>query len=396
MRAILISPDQELRMKFESAIADHRGVVLAQVLTEFPSSENLSRAIRAWAPQVVFIALEGLQKLEDVNRQLETDFPWIQRIGLHLWDDPSTLRLALRLHMQEAMVAPFHRNDITDMLKRITTYLERNPTVAAPANRLIAYVPSKAGVGASTIAANATWAFGRIQKTQVLLADFDLSTGIAGFLFKQENEYRITDALSRANELDDDGWQKLVKRIGRVDLLPSGAPCIPENLTGSHVHRVIDFIRRNYEIANVDLPCAFDELSLGVLRDADQIVLVTSSELPAVRMARLKANLFEKLDLASKVRLVVNRTRKGNSLDVPEIQQMVGLPVFASFPNEYADVTRSIHRGAHAPALANSMEAFAEKLLDNKKRERRPHFIERFAIAPIRHAFGGLQLRSGA
>jgi pilus assembly protein CpaE len=383
-------------MKFETAIADHRGLVLAKVLTEFPSKEGLSRVIRAWAPQVVFIALEGLQALEDVNRQLETDFPWIQRIGLHLWEDPSTLRLALRLHMQEAMVAPFHRNDITDMLKRIATYLERNPTVAPPANRLIAYVPSKAGVGASTIAANVTWAFGRIQKKQVLLADFDLSTGIAGFLFKQEHEYRLTDALSRAQDLDDDGWHKLVRRIGRVDLLPSGAPCIPENLTTGHAHRMIDFIRRNYDIANVDLPCAFDELSLAVLRDADQIVLVTSSELPAVRMARLKVNLFEKLELGSKVRLVVNRTRKGNTLDVAEIQQMVGLPVFASFPNEYADVTRSIHKGAHAPALANAMEAFAEKLLDNKRPERRPRFIERFAIAPIRHAFGGLQLRSGA
>jgi len=107
-------------------------------------------------------------------------------------------------------------------------------------------------------------------------------------------------------------------------------------------------------------------------------------------------NLFEKLDLASKVRLGVNRTRKGNTLDVPEIQEMVGLPIFASFPNEYADVTRSIHRGAHAPALANAMEEFAEKLLDNKKTGRRPRFIERFALAPIRHAFGGLQVRSGA
>jgi MinD-like ATPase involved in chromosome partitioning or flagellar assembly len=105
-------------------------------------------------------------------------------------------------------------------------------------------------------------------------------------------------------------------------------------------------------------------------------------------MARLKACLFQKLDLGDKVRLVVNRVRKNNALKVAEIEEAVGLPVFASFPCDYSDVTKSIQNGTASSALAQSVEAFTAKLLDKKvEQEKRHRFIERFAITPMRYAF---------
>jgi pilus assembly protein CpaE len=253
---------------------------------------------------------------------------------------------------------------------------------------MFAFVPAKPGAGASTIAANTTWAFSRMQKPQVLLADFDLSSGIAGFLFKTEHEHQITDALSRSHELDDEGWQRLVKKLGNIDLLPSGAPCIAESITGGQVHRLVEFIRRNYDLSSADCSDTLDDVSLAVLRDADRIILVTSAELPAVRMAKLKTHLFHKLDLADKIQMVVNRTRKGASLTLSEIEEIVGLPVFASFPCDYADVTKSIQNGSSSSALSHSIEAFAAKLLDKKPTlEKRVRFLERFAIMPLRYTF---------
>ncbi len=375
-------------MKFEAAIAEHRGLSLCKVLTEYPAGDVLRRVTRAWAPQVVFIALKEADACEEVSRQFETEFPWVQRIGLHLSQDPSTFKLALRLRMHEAFVAPFKREEIADVLANTAKFLEANPSLVPPANRMFAFVPAKPGAGASTIAANTTWAFSRMQKSQVLLADFDLSSGIAGFLFKTEHEHQITDALSRSHELDDEGWQRLVKKLGNIDLLPSGAPCIAESITGGQVHRLIEFIRRNYDLSSADCSDTLDDVSLAVLRDADRIILVTSAELPAVRMAKLKTNLFQKLDLADKVQMVVNRTRKGTSLTLPEIEEIVGLPVFASFPCDYADVTKSIQNGSSSSALSHSIEAFAAKLLDKKPSpEKRVRFLERFAIMPLRYTF---------
>jgi hypothetical protein len=105
-------------------------------------------------------------------------------------------------------------------------------------------------------------------------------------------------------------------------------------------------------------------------------------------MAKLKIHLFEKLEMADKVRLVVNRTRKATALNLGEIEQIVGLPVFASFPCDYADVTKSIQNGTCSAALAQSVESFASKLLDKKPApEKRARFLERFAITPLRYTF---------
>ena len=289
MKAILICPAEKLRKQFESAIGALKGLVLSKVLTEFPPEDVLRRTIRARAPQVVFIALEQSEACEAANSQLESESPWIQRIGLHDSKDPDTFRLALRLRMHEALVAPFQRNEIDDVLARTAGLLASNPGLVAPQNHLFAFVPAKPGVGASTIAANTTWAFGRMQKTQVLLADFDLCSGVAGFLFKADHDHQITDALSRSHELDEEHWKRLVKKMGNVDLLPSGAPCMPENVTSANVQKLVEYIRRSYDLASADLPDTFDEISLGVLRDADRIILaVTSAELPSIRMARFE------------------------------------------------------------------------------------------------------------
>ncbi len=103
---MLICPADKLRKQFEAAIGALKGVVLIKVLTEFPPEDVLRRIVRARAPQVVFIGLEPSQGCEDTNNQLETESPWIQRIGLHESKDPSTFRLALRLRMHEALVEP--------------------------------------------------------------------------------------------------------------------------------------------------------------------------------------------------------------------------------------------------------------------------------------------------
>lgn len=360
--------------------------MLVKVLSDYPTSEVLRRLVRAWAPEVIFIDLEEAGPAEVVNRQLENEFPGIQRIGVHSLQDPSTFRLALRLHMHEVLVAPFSRAQIDDVIAQAANFRELNPTLVPMSNRFFAFVPAKPGVGASTLAANTTWVFGRLQKNQVLLADFDLSSGITEFLFKTEHEHRVTDALSRVRELDDEAWQRLVKKFGNIDLLLSGAPCIPENINTNQVHQLIEFMRRNYDIVNADLSDAFDEISLAVLRDSDRIILVTTAELPSVRMARLKVLLFQELDLGEKVRLVVNRVRRGTALDSARIAETVGLPVFASFPCAYADVTRSIHAGTASEALAESVQAFAEKTLEKKLNREKPRFIERFNINPSRYA----------
>jgi Flp pilus assembly CpaE family ATPase len=125
-----------------------------------------------------------------------------------------------------------------------------------------------------------------------------------------------------------------------------------------------------------------------VLREADQIFLVTTPELPAVRLARLKVALFRRLNLDDAVHLVVNRLRRGVDLDVPQIEEAVGLPVYATFPCDYENVTTAIRKGQSASHLSESVDTFVEKILDKKPPQEKPaRFIKRLGLAPVRYAF---------
>jgi pilus assembly protein CpaE len=243
-------------------------------------------------------------------------------------------------------------------------------------------------VGASTIAANTTWAFSQMENTHTLLADFDMASGITEFLFDATHDRNLADMVAHGKQLDDDAWRSLIKRVGNIDLLLSGAPQVGEGIPRAQVANLIDFTRRNYSVVNADLPDTFDETTLTVLRDANKILLVTTPELPALRLAHLKVQLLKKLELFDKVSLVVNRASSRVELSFTEIEKTVGLPVYISFPSDYADVNAAIRAGRPSPKLAASAQKFAAMLLDKESKPKKQRsFIERFGIVSMRYGY---------
>lgn len=223
MRGIVICPNIALRQQFEEAASQYN-LILAKRLDSYPSLETFGRLARAWAPEVVLLSLENHEAATALCRQMDAEFPDLQRIGIHSSPDPATFKLALRLHVRELLIAPFPQAELAQALSDVASHLEKHPISGGCSDRFYAFTPAKAGSGASTIAANVTRAFASMPKVHALLADFDIHSGVAGFLFNTEHEFSVADAADRSKELDDESWTNLVKKVGNIDLLLSGAP----------------------------------------------------------------------------------------------------------------------------------------------------------------------------
>jgi pilus assembly protein CpaE len=380
MRAILICPDAELRANFES-VAHLYPLRVMKTIDRYPDEEQLRRLVRMWAPTVIFCSLEDMDQVIELTNVLDAEFGSIPRVGLSNVEEPRVLRLALQLRMMELIVPPFDEDRFARLLRRLTEHLRLNPSTHGSPGQLYAFMPAKGGVGASTIASNAARAFAEEPNSTVLLADFDLSSGMTGFLFNAQHDYSINDAVVRNKELDDESWKRLVKRVGNVDLLLSGAPRFDEGLAPEQVPPLLEYVRRSYSVVAADIAATFDERSLSVLREANRIFLVTTPDLSSLRAAKLKVMFLRKLEWEDKTRLLVNRVAKKMELTLDEIEKTVGLPVYASFPCDYADVTRSIKRAESSPKLAASIKQFVDKVSEKKARETmRVRFIERFAM----------------
>ena len=108
MRGIVICPNIALRRQFEEATAQYN-LTLVKRLDSYPSPEAFGRLARAWAPDVVFLSLENHGDAAAFCRDMEAEFPDLQRIGLHSTPDPATFKLALRLHVRDLLIAPFQQ-----------------------------------------------------------------------------------------------------------------------------------------------------------------------------------------------------------------------------------------------------------------------------------------------
>jgi pilus assembly protein CpaE len=394
MRAVLICPNVELREKFTKAIGQHSTVTLSKSLDEYPSSDYLRRVVCAWSPEVIFLDIEDTHAAETIALQLEKDFPTVRPIALHSVQDPSIFRRVLEWRMRELLSPPFDAAELGTIFGRIEKELEVRPATIGFSEHFFAFVPAKGGVGASTIAANASWAMSKVPNKRTLLMDLDRFSGITGFQFKAEHDYRLVDAATRAGEWDAESWGRLVKKVGNLDLLLSGAPYVEEGVSRDQMTRLVDFCRRNYDVISVDLADTFDETSLGVLREARRIFLVTTPELPALRLARLKVLLFQKLDIQGKVTMLLNRASKRMELTIDDIEGLVGLPVFMSFPCDYANVAKSLRDGQPASKLTGAIREFTDKVLNtvNPPIEKRSRFIERIAVVPLRYGFSSTRI----
>jgi pilus assembly protein CpaE len=392
MRAIVICPDLELRSSFEKVAADCTHLKIAKSCAYYPQADEFRRLVRVWNPEVVFISMETVGAAEPIVEQLDLEFPTIQRVALSETEDPAILRQAMQFGMVELVAPPMDALILARLVKRVNDHLALRPVSVWELGRIFAFMPAKGGVGASTIAANAALAFAQDPESRVLLADLDIYSGLMSFLFKTEHHFSIRDAAQGSKALDDDGWQNLVKRVGNLDLLLSGAPAVDSGISASQLEPVLDFARRSYSVICADIADAFDERSTVVLREASSIFMVTTPDLASLRLAKLKAACLRKLEWDDKARLVINRVNSRMELTIGEIEKIVGLPVCATMPCDYGDVTRATRSGQASPKLAPSIRAFVEKLLDKKILEtRRPRFIERFTVAPAPLALRALK-----
>src|ERR1051326_4626491 len=101
MRAILICPNEELRTEFEQAVAPHWMLQVSRTLNAYPSPDELRRGARAGAPEIVFLDIDNSAMAEVISRQLEAEFPAVQRVAIHPSQDISILRRVLQLHMTQ-------------------------------------------------------------------------------------------------------------------------------------------------------------------------------------------------------------------------------------------------------------------------------------------------------
>src|SRR5258708_21581187 len=382
LRGILICPDADLTERLDSVLHEIGIVSIRRTLDHYPNSLELLRFLRAHAPQVIFISTESMAKTIEIAREIEKNTPGVQLVAVSRFVDPQILLEVMRAGIREFASMPFDRHTLSESLMRIRDTLDAKPPEIEATDQVFSFLPSKAGVGTSTIALNASIAMSRLPNTSVLLTDFDLNSGMVRFMLKLDNTYCVTDAAEHSLDMDESLWPTMVTTLDRLDVLHAGKLNPDFRVEPTQIRHLMEFMRRNYGALCFDLSGNLERYSLEIMHESKRIFLVCTPEIPSLHLAREKFLYLKQLDLSDRVCVLLNRCQQRPLITPQQIEQLLGVPIYMTFPNDYQGVQRAMTSGRWVESsseLGRQFSALAHSMLDGKSTaapEPKKRFIE--------------------
>jgi pilus assembly protein CpaE len=142
-----------------------------------------------------------------------------------------------------------------------------------------------------------------------------------------------------------------------------------ELIQGEHVTRLLEILRGQFDFVVLDVSRNWNDASVRALDLADQILVVTSLDVPTLHHARKHMELLRRLGHPTeKIHAVVNRHSAADSVTDKDLTRFLGRPSSAAIPNDYANTVESVNQGkplgevAPRAALTEAFRNLAEQV----------------------------------
>ena len=213
-----------------------------------------------------------------------------------------------------------------------------NKTKTDVLNRVIVITSGKGGVGKTSITANIGMSIARLGYKTVLI-DADIGLKNLDLLVGLENRimYTVMDVFEGRCRLD----QALTrdKRWNNLSLLSISKNRQRYNITRKNMENLVQaLINMDYTYILIDCPAGIDVGFINAISPANEAIIVTTPELPALRDADRVAGLLEANTIYD-IKLLVNRVRPDlvsshNMLSIKDVQQALGIPLLGAVPED--------------------------------------------------------------
>jgi pilus assembly protein CpaE len=208
----------------------------------------------------------------------------------------------------------------------------RGPAGALHASKVIAVFSPKGGVGKTTIAVNLALALTEKGARRVCLVDLDLAFGDVAITMQLFPTHSIEQAIGSEDALDVELLDALLTRH-QDSLMVLAAPPHPdtrERVTPLLVSRIIRTLRETFDYVVIDTAPAFDEQVLTALDETDEVVLVTTLDVPTLKNVKVAVETFDALHIARDNRhLVLNRADDEVGINADKVEGILGMSVDA-------------------------------------------------------------------
>ena len=277
-------------------------------------------------------------------RQLNSESPKTAIISAAHNASSDLLLQSLRAGAREFLQLPIRAEELKTVLDRVAEFCSVQVETPKKKGRMVAVFSSKGGCGTSFIATN----LAASTNARTVLVDLNLQAGDLPLFLGVDPRYSFADMAENRNRLDDALINSFVTPYSStLSLLaaPKEADSADE-IEPEHVFEVLQRLRESYDYVVLDPQHTFDSITLAALDQADEIVLILTLDIPAIRSTQRALEIFDRLGYPrKKIRIVVNRWSKQIDLDLRQVEKFLGEPVIGFVPSDYQMAVTSINLG---------------------------------------------------
>jgi pilus assembly protein CpaE len=336
-------------------------------LDEPGAIERLTGTLLEKQARILLLGLDTFhEELGSFFRKIRATIPQVKIVAMHSSADPRIILAAMRAGAAEFLHPPLGES-MRSALERIAAH-PGEAEVIPRQGKVIGFLSSKGGCGATTLACHVATELRRQTGTEVLLADLDFTAGMIGFLMKSPCEYSILDAVQNLYRLDASIWKGLVgKGKPEISIMPCPAGLSQDvRLEEGDIQRVLRFMRSQHDWTVVDLGRSLSRLSRAAIEEVDRLFLVSTLEVPALYgVKNIIRLLTETAGDIRKLEIVLNRAPATMDISVKELEETLGRHIYATLPNDYASLYQSYADGTLLNSnnrLSQHFGRFAAKL----------------------------------
>jgi len=316
-----------------------------QLLAGGNDTEQLYEEVMRLKPAAALITLgANADQAIKLIRRLTSESPKTALIAAANNAAHDLLLESLRAGAREFLKLPISADELKTVLDRVVEFCSAQVEAPKKKGRMVAVFSSKGGCGTTFIATN----LAASTTSRTALVDLNLQAGDLPLFLGVSPKYSFADMAENRARLDDALINSFVTPYSsNLALLaaPKEADSADE-IEPEHVFEVLQRLRESFEYVVLDPQHTFDSITLAALDLSDEIILVLTLDIPAIRSTQRALEIFDRLGYPrKKIRIVVNRWSKQIDLDLRQVEKFLGEPVIAFVPSDYQTAVTSINLG---------------------------------------------------
>jgi pilus assembly protein CpaE len=332
LAAALIVPNAGRRRRLAKVLAGSQ-LTVAREFETWPSSDDLSEIALRCRVAIVDLDDDTEQALRTIGSLCGRDIS-MTVMASSSRNDTGLMRRSMQAGAREYLIEPLLPEAVAEAFARA---FARHQTQEKSAGKTLVFVPSKGGVGVTTITANFALALTRESGAKVVVVDMDMELGEIALGLGMTATFSVADALQNPARLDREFLSTLLLRHSSgLAVLASPEKYGTFSAPGADAGRLFRILREEFDYVVVDAGMCHSQLRETMFDAADTIYLVTEITFPALRNAHRLISFLSGRDTLRGLEVVVNRFNSRHAdIDEKSTAKALARPVNWRIPNCY-------------------------------------------------------------